>query len=268
MMPMIMAMKMMNPPQKQDQATPLFMMMMMDSMKKSSGGGDLDKKIGQLEEKIKAKEDKKMYEEVMREIKEIQKSKDAVGIKDILALAQGKDKTIEEIKNMAAGKDREMLMKEFANLQATVKASGGSGIGELSKLSETLKAVKNVAVDLGIDKTGNKSKEEILKDLVESTASAFAPAVNDYVKMMTAQPQQAGMTEEQMKKLHEIQAQRQGSAPSPAPAAPQPERQPTNINDVPGEGQSGSYIDEHGDRVYPSLIKDQSIERPPRFKDK
>jgi len=254
LMPMIAMMKMMNPAPKQDQTAPMFMYFMMENMKKGSGS-EVEKKIEKLEEMIKQKEDKKMYEEVMKEIRDMQKNKDGVGVKDILELALNKDKVIEDLKRITNDKDRELLIREFSGQMGTLqeeikKISGGGGTGSIKQVVDTIKAIKGAAIDLGIDKVGQKSKEEVIKDLIENTTKALAPAINRYVEHVATQ--QNAMTQAQYNKIQQIQAQRQAQAP-PEPANPGPEQGESEA-EAP-ENPAAPYKDEFGSMIYPDLIQ-------------
>lgn len=251
MMPMIMAMKMLNPSPKQD---PMLTMMLLQSMKRDDGGGEVNKKIEKLEEMIKAKEDKKMYEDVMSEIKDLQKNREQVGFKDVLGVLSDKDKIINDIKLIANDKDRELLMTTFQNsikgLQDEIKNMQG---GDIGRVSQTIKEIKGIYTDLGLEKAGQKSKEEVITDLVRSVSDSLAPGINAYMQRMSEQPQQAPqLTPEQMKKLQEIKAQRAGQQPPENPGPQGTE----NPSEQPSESKPAeSYRDEDGDRVYPDLIQ-------------
>jgi hypothetical protein len=241
-MNMMLMMRMMNPqPQKQDQTTPLMMWLMMDGMKKPNGDSDIDKKIEALQKAIEKKEEDSKFKEVLTEIKEMQKNKEAIGIKDILNIVANKDNTIEAIRGIANEKDRELLMTQFSGqvgaLQEEIKKVGTGG--DINKVVETIKALKQLSNDIGLDKVGQKSKEEVLTGLVSHVADALAPAINQYAARMNA-PQPQSMTQEQAVRLAQIQAQRQQAQPaqvqSQEPEKPEVQR------------------DEFGNVIFPDMI--------------
>jgi len=247
MMPMIMMQKMMQP--KQD---PMMLMMLMNSMK--GGDSGVDKKIEHLEGIIKGKEDKKLYEEVMREIRNIKDTQNQVGIKDILSIVTKKDQAIDQIKQIANDKDRQVMMEQFKTLVSGLKNTQSSG--DIGKVKETIGAIKSIYNDLGLEKVGQKSKEEIIGGLVENVAKTVAPAINTYVQKMGTQTQPTPqfaqpvhLTPEQSQRLQEIRAQREGNStpsvnPPPTPGSPT-ENNPAEVE---------SFKDDDGNMVYPSLI--------------
>ncbi|MHA1852554.1 MAG: hypothetical protein ACTSUF_03495 [Candidatus Heimdallarchaeaceae archaeon] len=244
-MPMIVAMKMLNPT-KQDQTTPMFLWMMLDGMRKTGGNSNLEKRIDELQRAIEKKEEDSKFKEVMQEIKEMQKSREHVGIKDIVTILQDAKTREAELKEIAQSKDKELLVKEFqgqiGNLAEEIRKLQ-SGSGDISRVSETVKAIKDLYSDLGLEKTGQKSKEEVLKDLVETTAKAFAPAVNNYVEMLSQRQQQ--LTPQQLARIHQIQSQR-ANPPTP-PTNPEVAIQ-TEPNPETGMQVMGKDV------VFPELI--------------
>jgi hypothetical protein len=252
MMPLIMAMKMMNPPAKQDQGNSMFTWYMLDSMKKGNGGGELEKKIERLESMIREKEDKKMYEEVLKQIKEIQNNKEQVGIKDIITIMSEKDKVIEQIKGIANEKDKELLINQVQNtvgaLQEEIRKLGSGG--DINKVGETIKAIKSIYTDLGMEKIGQKSKEEILKDIIEAGVRPLAPAIEKYVDMVARQQQ---MSPYQSARLQQIQAQRTAQAPNAQPASAAPATEPGE-NISPETPQQPQAKGPSGEIVFPELV--------------
>jgi len=241
-MNMMLMMRMMNPQQKQDNTTPLIMWMMSDGMKKPNGDSDIDKKIEALQKAIEKKEEDSKFKEVLTEIKEMQKNKEAIGLKDILTIVANKDNTIEAIRGIANEKDRELLLSQFSGqvgaLQEEIKKLGTGG--DINKVVETIKALKQLSTDIGLDKVGQKSKEEVLTGLVSHVADALAPAINQYAARMNA-PQPQGMTQEQAQRLAQIQAQRQQTQPDQA-----------QTEDIPAAPVQQK--DEFGNIVFPDLI--------------
>jgi hypothetical protein len=230
MLPMMLMKRMMDSPQNQDSTTPIVLWMMMDSMRKPDGDSELNRKIDALEAKLEKREEDSKFQSVMEEIKDLKKNKENFSAKDILEIAGNKDKIIEEIKNIANKQERELLMKDFevqmGSLVDEVKKLQG-GNASIKGIADQVKSIKEIYSDLGLEKVGQKSKEEVLTNLVENTAKAFAPAVNRYVEVMGLQRQQA--TAEQTARLREIQAQRTPSNPGL-----NPESQPAEPETVDG----------------------------------
>jgi len=188
MMPMVMMSKMMQP--KQDQMSPFFMMMLMDKMGKG-GNSDIDQKIEKLENLIREKEEKKLYEEVLKEIRNIKDSQSQFGTKDIISIMTNKDQAVNEIKNIVNDKDRELMMTKFQSQISDLskEIQRGSG-GDLGKVKDTIGAIREIYGDLGLEKIGQKSKEETISNLIQNVTESLAPAINHYVTSMSApQPQ-------------------------------------------------------------------------------
>ena len=260
--------KMMKEPQ-QDSMNQMMPFMMMDMMRGGGDGSELEKKVDMLQRALEKRDEDNKFNEVMARLKEMEKNKEGVGIKDILAMAMDKDKTINEIKRLAEGKDKELLINKFegaiAGLQNNLKSLQG---GNLEGLTGQIKAIKNIYNDLGLKEAGKKSKEEIISDLVQSVSTSLAPTINAYAGKIASQapqgqpvapPQQAPLTPEQLAKLQEIQAQRAAQPGNPGPQEAVDPNPPAEAPDV-------SYKDEDGDRVYPDLIQVSDSETKRRKK--
>lgn len=206
-MPMIVMSKMMNPSPKAD---PMMMQMMMEMMK-NNGNSELKKEIEFLKAQIQKQEEDKKYNLIMERINELSRNKDTIGTKELLQIMASKDAAINQ-------KDKELLQTQMNNnislLQAEIRNK--SSESDIGKVSETIKAIKNISSELGIGTPVEKSKEDILSGLVGTIADKFAPAINTYMQsqvqntnsyeMPNQMPSQ--LTPEQESRIQEIHNKR------------------------------------------------------------
>jgi hypothetical protein len=276
MMPMIMAMKMLNPSQKQDTATPMLIMMMMQGMKKD-GGGEVDRKIERLESMMKEKEGEKQYNEIARRLEDLKKEyqefrRDREKPFDSLALLKLFSDKDDSARKELLGVVQSQTQGQMQALNDKLgQLSQGGGIGRFAQEAESFKKIKDI---FGPGKgEGHKSREEILAELIGSTATTFLPTVKDYFETLKqgggltpAQQPGGGLTPAQSQRLQQIQAQRQSQAANPANQAPQnpassPEPAPEPLQES-GQNQESAPQMLFGQPVFPDLVTLSTGERP------
>jgi len=250
MMPLILAMKMMNPTPKSDNSSPMMFWMMMDSMRKG-GDGDIERKLDKLEAALKSNEDKKHYEAVMNEIRNLKTNKSDIGMKDLLTLMMSKDDIIAKARSEADIKGNELMVTHlkgsFDALQNELKKVGTGG--DIGKMGQMIKQIKEISETLGIGKVAPKPKEEVLKEIIQAGIAPLTPVIENYFKKMGQQDAQR-MSPDQLARLQQIQAQRSNQNPGTQLVQPQPI--PATPVNQPDTNQSMGLVSK--DAVFPDLI--------------